>query len=406
VINVNSDKKATNLNTSMTSAYTATPRDDANLKVITKNPLSIRPLSHQPAEQTTGGTNNRPAPQAWANQESSSAAVKTRAVLNPRLLPKPVMTNVINPPAERAPGSCLYIQPEPPVITPEQKEEALKMWKNLLIETKHYVPKQHKSRGEHDKNIKFLSNAMKGFRESKLIGLKAMQWEHGQFGPLQSAMHIPKVFCMPDKFFEEVKQNQQVLYYKRCCSLIDFYRLLCVDTPEYNSSIKPPLGANNKSAKTDPRAYRPPKAFHGFSQKSSDNSWGDNQGSSSAPAINPTRLSVEQIESAEKAERRRNAPTRNAQIPEEDDSTGTEDDTALLFADKLLPSDALEIKRLKKEIFRIRQHTQTQDYLWKRDKAIKAAEAERLAGGLAPVYLAGGKYYSILHLYHIVHVSS
>ncbi len=149
----------------------------------------------------------------------------------------------------------------------------------------------------------------------------------------------------------------------------------------------------SKGAKTDPRAYRPPKAFHGFSQKSSDNSWGDNQGSSSAPAINPTRLSVEQIESAEKAERRRNAPKRNAPIPEDGDSTGTADDTALLFADKLLPSDALKIKRLKKEIFRIRQHTQTQDYLWKRDKAIKVAEAERLAGGLGPVvYLAGVKF--------------
>jgi hypothetical protein len=57
--------------------------------------------------------------------------------------------------------------------------------------------------------------------------------------------------------------------------------------------------------------------------------------------INPTRLSAEQIESAEDAERRRNAPRRNAPIPEEDDSTRAEDDTALLFADKLLPSDKL-----------------------------------------------------------------
>jgi hypothetical protein len=101
------------------------------------------------------------------NQESSSAAVKTRAELNPRLLPKPAMTNVIPPPAERAPGSCLYIEPDPPVVTPQQKEEALRMWKDLLMETKDYVPKQHKPRDEHDKNIKFLRNAMKGFRESK-----------------------------------------------------------------------------------------------------------------------------------------------------------------------------------------------------------------------------------------------
>jgi hypothetical protein len=54
VINVDSDKKATNLNTSMTTAYTETPRDNANLKVMTKDPVSIRPLGHQAAEQTLG----------------------------------------------------------------------------------------------------------------------------------------------------------------------------------------------------------------------------------------------------------------------------------------------------------------------------------------------------------------
>jgi hypothetical protein len=211
-------------------------------------------------------------------------------------------------------------------------------------------------------------------------------------------MNIPKVFCMPDQFFKEVKQNQEVLYYQQCCSLFEFYRLLCVDTPGYNSSIKPPVGVKDKVTKPDHRAYRPTKAFHGFAQRPSDNTWGDKQEamstmqSSSAPVINPNRLSIEQIESAENAERRRNAPRRNAPIPEEDDSTGTEDEAALLFADKLLPSDKLKIKRLKKKIFRIKQHTQTQDYLWKRDKAIKAAEAERLAGGLGPVYLAGVKF--------------
>ncbi len=392
VIDVDSDTKATALDTAMTTAYTETVRDHSNLRVITKDPSSIRPLGQQAAERTMGETSARTAPPAWTNQESSSAAVKTRAVLNPRLLSKPAMTNVISPLEERAPGSCLYIEPEPPVVTPQQKLEALKMWKDLLVETGDYLPHQRKPRDVHDKNIKFLSNAMKGFRESKLKGLKALQWEHDQFGPIQRAMHIPRDFCMPDKFFDEVKQNQEVLYHKRCCSMFDFYRMLCVDTPVYNSSIKPPVGANNRGAKTDSRAYRPPKAFHGFSQKPSDNSWGDNQGSLSAPVINPTRLSAEQIESAEDAERRRNAPRRNAPIPEEDDSTGAEDDTALLFADKLLPSDKLKIKRLKKEIFRIQQHTQTQDYLWKRDKAIKAAEAERLAGGLGPVYLAGVRF--------------
>jgi hypothetical protein len=91
----------------MTTAYTETPRDNANLKVMTKDPSSIRPSGQQAAEQTMGEASTLPAPLAWTNQESSSAAVKTRAVLNPKLLPKPVMTNVINPPVGRAPGSCL-----------------------------------------------------------------------------------------------------------------------------------------------------------------------------------------------------------------------------------------------------------------------------------------------------------
>ncbi len=171
-------QRATGLNTSMTTAYTETPRDNANLMAITKDPLSIRPSGHQTAGPKITETSSHPAPPAWTNQGTSNVAVTARAAeLNPRLIPKPVMTNVINLPAERANGSCRDIEPEPPAITPQQpqqKQEALKMWKNLLMETKDYKPFQHKPRDEYDKNIKFLSNAMKRFRETKLRGLKAM----------------------------------------------------------------------------------------------------------------------------------------------------------------------------------------------------------------------------------------
>ncbi len=101
----------------MTTAYTETPRDNSNLRVMTQDPSSIRPLGHQAADPTIEEAISRPAPRAWINQDSSSAAVKSRAEMNPRLL-----------------------EPEPPVITPQQKEEALKMWKDLLMETKHYAP--------------------------------------------------------------------------------------------------------------------------------------------------------------------------------------------------------------------------------------------------------------------------
>ncbi len=72
---VSRDKKATTLDTSMTTAYTETPRDNSNLKVMTKDPSSIRPSGHQAAEQTMEETSARTAPQAWTNQESSTAAV-------------------------------------------------------------------------------------------------------------------------------------------------------------------------------------------------------------------------------------------------------------------------------------------------------------------------------------------
>jgi hypothetical protein len=113
-VEVDSDKKAATLDTSMTTAYTETPRDNSNLRVITKDPFSsIRPSGHQAAEQTLEETSACTAPQAWTNQASSNAAVKSRAEVNPRLLPARVMTNAITIPIERAPGSCLYIEPEP-----------------------------------------------------------------------------------------------------------------------------------------------------------------------------------------------------------------------------------------------------------------------------------------------------
>jgi hypothetical protein len=147
-------------------------------------------------------------------------AVAARAELNPRLIPKPVMTNVITPPVKRASGSCLYIEPEPPIVTSQQKEEALKMWKDLLMETKDYKPFLHKPRDEHDKSIQFLSNAMKGFRESKLRGLKLLEWQHGPFGPLQTTMHIPKVFLCP------ISSLRKLNKIRRWCTISDAVRCL------------------------------------------------------------------------------------------------------------------------------------------------------------------------------------
>jgi hypothetical protein len=48
----------------------------------------------------------------------------------------------------------------------------------------------------------------------------------------------------------------------------------------------------------------------------------------------------------------------------------------------MIPADENKIMWLTTEMKRIRSKIHSADYVRKRDKAIKAAEAERLAGGL------------------------
>jgi hypothetical protein len=85
-------------------------------------------------------------------------------------------------------------------------------------------------------------------------------------------------------------------------------------------------------------------------------------------------------------------PQERMRCPEEENSTGTDGETTWLYADKMIPADKNKIMRLTKEMKRIRSQIHSADYLRKRDKAIKAAEDGRLAGGLGPVYLAGIKF--------------
>jgi hypothetical protein len=112
----------------------------------------------------------------------------------------------------------------------------------------------------------------------------------------------------------------------------------------------------------------------------------------SVPALNPSSLNEEQIESADKAERRRNAPRKNAPIPEDEDSTRTDGETNYFFEDKMILADKNRIMRLSKEMKRIKAQNYPADYLKKRDKVITAAEAKRLTGKLGPAYLAGVKF--------------
>ncbi len=113
----------------------------------------------------------------------------------------------------------------------------------------------------------------------------------------------------------------------------------------------------------------------------------------SVPALNPSALDEEQIESADKAHRRRVAPKKNAPSPEDEDTTGTDSETTKhLFEDKMLSEDKATLMRLKRDIKRIKAQNYSADYLKKRDKAISASEVKRFAGKIGPAYLAGVKF--------------
>jgi hypothetical protein len=351
----------------MTSAYSQSLRDNANLLVMTKDARSIKPSGQQISgdknESATRGLNMSTSSSQQANHQSDDGG---------------------------------YSEPGPPLVTKDQRNKSLKLWKEALIRSGDYVPRQNHPKEEHSRNINFLIGAMVAFRNANVKGVRAHQWEHGQYGPLQKKLRIPQIYCPVEKYFDQVNKYPDAVYKVRCCPLFDYYQLLCRDTPGYVSNIKPPMGHGAKSEKPNPRDYRPPRAHHGFSQKSSDNTWGAKpEGIVEAslpnvPALNPSSLDKEQIESADKAERRRIAPKKNASIPEDEDSTETDGETTnYLFEDKMLPEDKATIMRLNKDIKRIKAQNYSADYLRKRNKAIAAAEAKRLAGKVGPAYLAG-----------------
>ena len=106
-------------------------------------------------------------------------------------------------------------------------------------------------------------------------------------------------------------------------------------------------------------------------------------------STNPSDLNREQRDAAEKAERRRRAPQKNAPIPEDGDSTNTDGETSMLYENKMLPAAKSQILKLRTAFKRIKSKTYESGYLKEKDKAITAAEADRLAGLDGPTYLAG-----------------
>ena len=74
---------------------------------------------------------------------------------------------------------------------------------------------------------------MADFRNLRLCGMQGLQSKHSEFAGLQAKYNIPGVFCMPEELFREEQLDYSIMYYKRCCSVYDFYNLLSKDNPCY-----------------------------------------------------------------------------------------------------------------------------------------------------------------------------
>jgi hypothetical protein len=135
------------------------------------------------------------------------------------------------------------------LVTKEQKNEALKIWKELLISTNHYQPFIQRTQVEELKAVKVLRSAMKHYRTLKLSGMEKLRTTHPEFQYLQEKYHIPREFCMPADFFREEQLDFNVAYNKRCCSVCDFYNMLRMDSPGY---VDRETRRANRETRTEP----------------------------------------------------------------------------------------------------------------------------------------------------------
>ena len=120
----------------LTSAYALSARDDLNLKTIVKDPLSIR-TTNQESQPTISRTVVR----------TLSSQDNVWEVEDPRV----------------------------PLVSREDKQKALKMWKDKMILTEDYKPLQERSEVDHRKEIRFLKSAMLDFRMLKIKGHAALK---------------------------------------------------------------------------------------------------------------------------------------------------------------------------------------------------------------------------------------
>jgi hypothetical protein len=396
---------------SKTTAYTLSARDAMNLKIVSKDPLSNREKAYKYQEKAgEAAVNHEWAIQAKATKEKAEEAEADKVKADKAEIEDAKASNKYQAKAMNHGNSRNAVVP---IVTKDQRNDALEIWKQLLITTKDYVPFHHCTEGENLKAVKVLRSAMSHFRTLRLSGMGKLRATHPEFFNLQEKYYIPKDFCLPEDFFREEQLDFSVSYTKRCCSLYDFYNLLSMDSPGYID--RDTRRANERSrAESNESSMDPPRsneAFKSLRQESSaapditkrhvNPSFNPFIHASNQPqrqdvitftSTNPSNLDREQRASAEKAEVQRRAPKKNAPIPSDGDETNTDGETSYLFQDKLTPAEKNRISKLETEIKRIKSRIYTPAYLKERERAINNAEFDRSAGQFGPDYLAGVPY--------------
>ncbi len=251
------------------------------------------------------------------------------------------------------------------LVTREQKQEGLKIWKELLMQTNDYQPFKQCTEVENLKEVKVLRSAMSHYRSLKLSGMEGLRATHPEFRYLQEKYRIPGEFSMPKDFFREEQLDYNVAYHKRCCSVYEFYNMLSIDNPcfedrqarrakndtlaDSNETVKSlrhehPAAQDNLKRRDPPQTAVPTRtdseqrptpnvtsakrtvnpAFNPFIHTSAQP---QRQDVITFRSTNPSNLNREQRESAEKAEVRRRTP-KNAPIPSDGDETNTDGETS------------------------------------------------------------------------------
>ena len=331
------------------------------------------------------------------------------------------------------------IRHQPRLPTVEEINTVLNAWRAMLRSTGDYYPDKKKTPEEHLRDLKVLMGAKGSFNRGDDIAMTPLekhQWKHKEYGPIQRQYFIPLDYMAPDAFFDKFKNtdDNQIVYWKRICSVRDYYEMLSRDNPEYKPRV-PRITRTNPN----PQDYRPAAkknvAYNPYisGDKAPSDKWGKGLMSStqstshlnawrdqgqglmgvtspntsmiksapmirSAPISDKIRFEEQKISSfsdaqqqaAEKTYRHRSDTSRsNIPIPTSDNDSSQEESDSL-FDDKLVPAEKSKIMRLRKEIKRIKGG-QTYPTGYERDRAreIKRADELRLEGKPFPTYLEG-----------------